>query len=843
MLISVLISVAYFIAYIAVARGQTDLTDSNLFTVVTAWLVDPSGMASDYPGVSQDMAAWDVSRVTSMSDLFTSGYRCTPSSCSWTLATRAMLHKNRLATFNEDLSEWNTGAVTTMENMFYDAEVFNADVSKWSTGTVTSMGYMFYKAAAFNADVSKWATGAVTSMENMFDGATVFSCDVSTWDTGAVLSMAGMFHGASAFNGDVSKWNTGAVTTMEAMFKCDYRVCIFNQDLSGWSTTAVTSMFGMFEKANAFNGDVSTWSTGAVTSMENMFYNAAVFNGDVSKWSTGAVTTMGMMFRGAAAFSCDVSPWDTGSVTSMYYMFKSAQDFTVCVNKVWNLGAYTNLDYVSGYGYDTLTYYGMFDNAGTGSDPVTYKSLCYATGWDAAPAPAPAPDPVHLNWPAPSTPAPAATAAPVPAATAAPTPAPGPTPAPTLGTSITLSTSFNAVALATPIGEFFSIAVPNTPADTLTATVEIGFIIQLTDSNGNTFTSVVTKVNSDGTVEFADKVACSSGDAVDDCAFSEGAAIAFSEGPAASNSFQKAHQPAGEVDTSTALLSVDSECDPSNDHCDPALQLVCDSTVYKCTIRSTLDDAPLLLLSARASVSAGATSIAVADATGIIEGQATMSIFDRSNIEVRAISHVTDSPYRIVFSEPLANTYSPGTLRVVAEAGHSAATAAPTLTPTDPPTPAPTTSTAAPMSGAADVKNDIRYQDTEPDASATAKKGKKQAKHPKNEAKSKGGKGKKGKHGALAAKKSVIRQHAITAVGASTLLAVVGVIGAIAAFIRRDMKRSGSSGASEHTDLISEVEEPSVAEGTRGKAYAPKVEGVNTVLGYMLPETDFKAFK
>ena len=257
---------------------------------------------------------------------------------------------------------------------------------------------------------------------------------------------------------------------------------------------------------------------------------------------------------------------------------------------------------------------------------------------------------------------------------------------------------------------------------------------------------------------------------------------------------------------------------------------------------------PSLLLSTRASVSAGATSIAVADVTGIIGGQATVTISDRSNREVRAISHITESPYRIVFSEPLANTYSPGTVRVFAEAGQSVATAAPTLPPTDLPTPAapttaaptstaaPTTaaptSTAAPASAAADVQNDIRYQDTERGAPATVKKGKKHAKHPEKEA--------------LAAKQSVTQQRATTAVGASTLLAIVGMIGAIAAFMRRDTKQPVIDDLSERTSLLSEVEEPSVAPevvgGTRGKGYTPKVEGGTRrkVSGYTLPETEVK---
>ena len=775
----------YFIAYLATARGQTVLTDSNVNAAVTAWFASPSPSqwSVAYPGVSQDMALWDVGRVTSMNELFDSA------------ANTAAV------TFNEDLSAWNTGEATNMDNMFRGAAAFNADVSKWSTEKVTTMVGVFTAAAAFNADVSKWSTVRWTSTKQMFDNAVAFNADVSKWSTGAVTDMYGMFHAAAAFNADVSKWSTGLVTDMENLFMA---AAVFNADLSKWNTGEATTMDNMFRGATAFNADVSKWSTGKVTAMNGVFRDASSFNADVSKWSTGppnAVTNMQNMFMGATAFNVDVSKWNTAGVQQMGMMFFGASKFTVCVNKVWDLGALAaNGDSI------------MFMNSGTcdcSATTATCAAKCdgsivdavtdgdcgpgaYATASStAACAAAPCdmaiaadktacctiipagsygsllrtPAPIFLPGWAPTqapVPVPVTAATQASVATAAPVPA---APASALGTGITLSTSFNAVAFVTPIGEFFSIAVPNTPTDTLITKVEIGFIIQLTDINGNTFTSVVTKVNPDNTVEFADTVTCSSGGGVDDCSFSEGAAIAFWEGPAASKSFQKAHQAAAP---------------------------------------------PPLLLSTRASVSAGATSIVVADVTGIIGGEATMTISDRSNTEVRAISHVTDSPYRIVFLEPLASTYSPGRLTVVAEAGHSAATAAPTLPPTDRPTPAPATSTAAPMSAAVDVQNDIRSQDTEPGIPATAKKGKKHAKHPKKEGKSKGGEGKKGKHGALAAKKSVTRQPASTNVGASTLLAIVGMIGAVAAFIRRDMKRPGSTGASERTYLLSEVEEPSV---------------------------------
>merc|ERR1712216_574562 len=63
---------------------------------------------------------------------------------------------------------------TKMLGMFDKAAHFNQDVSKWNTGAVTDMSYMFYEASAFNQDVSKWNTGVVTTMRQMFRDASAF---------------------------------------------------------------------------------------------------------------------------------------------------------------------------------------------------------------------------------------------------------------------------------------------------------------------------------------------------------------------------------------------------------------------------------------------------------------------------------------------------------------------------------------------------------------------------------------------------------------------------------------------------------------------------------------------
>ena len=74
------------------------------------------------------------------------------------------------------MPNWDTSLVTDMSGWtgsaykgFGGKSTFNADISKWDTGKVSKMNQMFYKASAFNQDIGSWNTAQVTDMRSTFN--------------------------------------------------------------------------------------------------------------------------------------------------------------------------------------------------------------------------------------------------------------------------------------------------------------------------------------------------------------------------------------------------------------------------------------------------------------------------------------------------------------------------------------------------------------------------------------------------------------------------------------------------------------------------------------------------
>ncbi|CAL6422477.1 unnamed protein product [Bathycoccus prasinos] len=298
----------------------------------------------DKYGAHGAMPNWDVSLVTDMS--------------GW---TENSVHEGfgGKSTFNADISKWDTGKVTSMYSMFYQASAFNQDIGGWNTAQVTTMQGMFHVASVFNQDIGSWNTEQVTTMRAIFQYASAFNQNIGDWNTAQVTDMTQMFNYATAFqakftctNAVSGPPNSCACTKCipDASWHAFVSDCLAEAPVTGectewasgkpygtmpnWDTSLVTDMSGWtgsahkgFGDKSTFNADISKWDTGKVTDMNHMFYKAYAFNQDIGSWNTAQVTRINGMFAEASAFNQDIGSWTTSSVTRMDYMFYKASAF------------------------------------------------------------------------------------------------------------------------------------------------------------------------------------------------------------------------------------------------------------------------------------------------------------------------------------------------------------------------------------------------------------------------------------------------------------------------------------------------------------------------------------
>jgi surface protein len=152
------------------------------------------------------------------------------------------------------LSDCNKKAIhsawgATLQGVYPTFDVYcitNANIGTAATAWVTDPA----TAAATYGNIGDWNTAAVSSMYQLFYNQPTFNADVSKWNVASVSNIASMFSGTSVFNQNVGSWNTASVTTMYATFNS---ATAFNQNLASWNVLCVTTLNSAFDSTTALS--------------------------------------------------------------------------------------------------------------------------------------------------------------------------------------------------------------------------------------------------------------------------------------------------------------------------------------------------------------------------------------------------------------------------------------------------------------------------------------------------------------------------------------------------------------------------------------------------------------
>ena len=232
------------------------------------------------------------------------------------------------------VADWDTSQVITMYGMFAKAASLPDALAlrNWDTSSVTNMGFMFADDySLMYVDVSDWNTGNVTSTESMFqvgssymgNGQLIEILGLGNLDVSNVTDMTCMFYGAGKMTYyDVSDWDVSKVESMNHMFCDNFK--LRSLDLSRWDVSSVKTIYSMFDDAQSLItiGDVSHWNTSSLIDAGGWLNYATSFVGDnsgrldLSGWDTSNLKAVGEMFLKTKIRSIDLSGWTFDSVTN-----------------------------------------------------------------------------------------------------------------------------------------------------------------------------------------------------------------------------------------------------------------------------------------------------------------------------------------------------------------------------------------------------------------------------------------------------------------------------------------------------------------------------------------------
>ncbi|OQJ70917.1 hypothetical protein BMS77_08125 [Leuconostoc pseudomesenteroides] len=328
------------------ALATPDLSAFNTSNVTNlTYMFSGSGVTS------LDFSSWDVTKVTSFSNMFLNATKLTTLNLStWgvertaTMVDMSYMFKDTVNLTNLNLTDFKTTNVTNMDSMFRGTDVgignklVSLDLSDWDVTKVTRFSEMFRDTSNLaTLNLSTWGVGRTATDVTMlgmfhFCGTTNIDIDLTDFKTTNVTNMAQMFRSSRLTSLDLSSWDVTKVSLFEFMF---YGSRLMTLNLANWGvgrTAYSVSMGYMFAACGDINLNLTNFKTSNVIAMECMFGESRLTSLDLSDRDVTKVQYFGRMFYNATNLtSLNLSTWGVGRTATdvyMYQMFSGTSSLT-----------------------------------------------------------------------------------------------------------------------------------------------------------------------------------------------------------------------------------------------------------------------------------------------------------------------------------------------------------------------------------------------------------------------------------------------------------------------------------------------------------------------------------
>lgn len=227
----------------------TDVTEyDGMENVDTSKVVMMDSMfAQNLSLKSIDLSSWDMSNVTSMTNMFSGGYN------DGTGLKTMQLQSVKLGS--------TTGKVTDMSSMFNgDQYLTDVDAADWNVDSLQSADALFRGTAIGSLDLSGWNTSNLTSINSTFAAMpNVTSINVADWDTSKVNNLVQAFQSDPLLSDlDVSKWDVSGSKSFVQVFDNDSSLTTI--DLSNWHPAPVSALTWAFRNTGVEKLNLSNFS-------------------------------------------------------------------------------------------------------------------------------------------------------------------------------------------------------------------------------------------------------------------------------------------------------------------------------------------------------------------------------------------------------------------------------------------------------------------------------------------------------------------------------------------------------------------------------------------------------